>query len=163
MKNVKADLCRVGAGVLPRHNGGIQGCHQRCHSHLQVGGYPSVQPQACLEGPDPRRSVSRADQEDPRSGASPIGRQHMAQPKPSHEGKTQENSSAWGCAAYLWGAHDSVAPIVQPACPRLRRWRQASFGSCVCGHLDGILSCRAGADPAVVLRHLPDRQKCIDF
>ena len=51
-------------------------------------------------------------------------------------------------------AHDSVAPIVEPARPRLCRRRQASFGSHVGGYLNGVLPPGANTNPAVILRHL---------
>ena len=47
-----------------------------------------------------------------------------------------------------------MAAVVQPASPSLCRRRQASFGSRVCGHFNGILPPGSHAYPAVILRHL---------
>ena len=47
-----------------------------------------------------------------------------------------------------------MAAIVQPARPRLCRRGQASLGSGVCSHLDGVLAFWPQSNPAVVLGHL---------
>ena len=93
------------------------------------------------------------------SACSPEVLEDIAQPKLAQEEMLQAEHKEQAGTIHLRRAHDSMARVVQPARPRLCRRCQASFGRCVCGHLNGVPPSRAKADPAVVLRHLSESTK----